>query len=129
MTAQDESHGPAVPGIAGRQIPGQPLPDHGKQEYDLNFRGGNFATPHPEFYKNTVLKDFRAPEFGKYDVLESVLPSARKRGLKTICWYEDVFRGDVPNIEKLQEKDSLSRKDVVALLGGDPIAAKKLDLG
>ncbi len=24
-------------GIAGRQIPGQPLPDHGKQEYDLNF--------------------------------------------------------------------------------------------
>ena len=27
-------------GIAGRQIPGQPLPDHGKQEYDLNFHGG-----------------------------------------------------------------------------------------
>ena len=35
-------------GIAGRQIPGQPLPDHGKQEYDLNFHGGNFATPHPQ---------------------------------------------------------------------------------
>src|SRR4051812_13012752 len=34
-------------GIAGRQIPGQPLPDHGKQEYDLDFHGGNFATPHP----------------------------------------------------------------------------------
>src|SRR5947207_6368081 len=33
-------------GIAGRQIPGQPLPDHGKQEDDLNFHGGNFATPH-----------------------------------------------------------------------------------
>ena len=32
-------------GIAGRQIPGQPLPDHGKQEYDLNFHGGNFASP------------------------------------------------------------------------------------
>ena len=36
-------------GIAGRQIPGQPLPDHGKQEYDLNFHGGNFATPHPQY--------------------------------------------------------------------------------
>jgi hypothetical protein len=24
-------------GIAGRQVPGQPLPDHGKQEYDLDF--------------------------------------------------------------------------------------------
>src|SRR5690348_9239855 len=47
-------------GIAGRQVPGQPLPDHGKQEYDLNFYGGNFATPHPQFYKNTVLKDTKA---------------------------------------------------------------------
>ena len=37
-------------GIAGRQIPGQPLPDHGKQEYDLNFHGGNFATPHPQAF-------------------------------------------------------------------------------
>ena len=44
-------------GIAGRQIPGQPLPDHGKQEYDLNFHGGNFATPHRQYYKNTVLKE------------------------------------------------------------------------
>ena len=26
-------------GIAGRQVPGQPLPDHGKQEYDTGFRG------------------------------------------------------------------------------------------
>src|SRR6202012_3487122 len=31
-------------GIAGRQIPGQPLPDHGKQEYDTGtFSGGNYA--------------------------------------------------------------------------------------
>ena len=35
-------------GIAGRQLPNQPLPDHGKQEYDTaTFRGGNYATPHP----------------------------------------------------------------------------------
>ena len=26
--------------IVGRKIPRQPLPDHGKQEYDLNFHGG-----------------------------------------------------------------------------------------
>src|SRR5436190_18202355 len=56
-------------GIAGRQIPGQPLPDHGKQEYDLNFHGGNFATPHAEYYKNTVLKDTRAPDHGDLDIL------------------------------------------------------------
>ena len=92
-------------GIAGRQIPGQPLPDHGKQEYDLNFHGGNFATPHAEFYKNTVLKETRAPDHGNLDILAEVLPAARKRGMKVICWLEDVFRTDLPNIEKLQERD------------------------
>jgi len=92
-------------GIAGRQVPGQPLPDHGKQEYDLSFHGGNYATPHPEYHKNTVLKDTRAPDHGKYDVLADVLPAAKKRGLKTICWLEDVFRSDLPNVDKLQEVD------------------------
>lgn len=92
-------------GIAGRQIPGQPLPDHGKQEYDLNFHGGNFATPHAEFYKNTVLKETRAPDHGNLDILAEVLPAAKKRGMKVICWLEDVFRTDLPNIEKLQERD------------------------
>ena len=92
-------------GIAGRQIPGQPLPDHGKQEYDLKFHGGNFATPQPEFYKNTVLKETRAPDHGNLDILAEVLPATRNRGMKVICWLEDVFRADLPNIEKLQERD------------------------
>src|SRR4026208_1662633 len=48
-------------GIAGRQVPGQPLPDHGKQEYDLDFHGGNYGTPHPQYYKNKVMKETRAP--------------------------------------------------------------------
>src|SRR5690242_12285456 len=30
-------------GIAGRQVPGQPLPDHGKQVHDLDFHGGNYG--------------------------------------------------------------------------------------
>ncbi|ABF43386.1 conserved hypothetical protein [Candidatus Koribacter versatilis Ellin345] len=92
-------------GIAGRQIHGQPLPDHGKQEYDLNFHGGNFATPHPEFYKNTVIKETRAPDHGNLDILAEVLPAAKKRGMKVICWLEDVFRTDLPNIAKVQERD------------------------
>ena len=36
-------------GIAGRQVPGQPLPDHGKQEYDTDFHGGNYARTHDNF--------------------------------------------------------------------------------
>jgi hypothetical protein len=96
-------------GIAGRQIPGQPLPDHGKREYDLNFHGGNFATPHPQYYKNTVLKETRAPDHGDLDILAEVLPAAKKRGLKVICWLEDVFRTDLPNIGKVQECDLYGR--------------------
>jgi hypothetical protein len=96
-------------GIAGRQIPGQPLPDHGKQEYDLDFHGGNFATPHPKYYKNTVIKDTRAPDHGNLDILAEVLPAAHKRGIKVICWLEDVFRTDLPNIGKVQERDLYGR--------------------
>src|ERR1041385_1645290 len=96
-------------GIAGRQIPGQPLPDHGKQEYDLNFHGGNFATPHPQYYKNTVIKETRAPDHGDLDILAQVLPAAKKRGMKVVCWLEDVFRTDLPNIQKVQERDVYRR--------------------
>src|ERR1051326_4208142 len=73
-------------GIAGRQIPGQPLPDHGKQEYDTaTFHGGNFATPHPQYYRNTALAPEKAPDLGNYDVIADVLPAAHRRGLKVIC--------------------------------------------
>ena len=73
-------------GIAGRQVPGQPLPDHGKQEYDVDFRGGCYTRLHPAFYSDTVLKNVRARDHGDYDVLEAILPAARKRGMKTVCW-------------------------------------------
>ena len=48
-------------GTGGRQIAGHPLPDHGVQEYDPQFRGGSFATIHPEFYGKTAIGNFRAP--------------------------------------------------------------------
>lgn len=92
-------------GIAGRQVPGQPLPDHGPHEYDTNtFHGGSYIRTHPQYYRDTVLTDFRAPELGDFDVLEAVLPSARKRGMKTICWFEDVWRRDVPRVAEAEEK-------------------------
>src|SRR5581483_8200150 len=92
-------------GIGGRQVPGQPLPDHGKQEYDTDFHGGNFATPHPRFYENTILKDLRAPDHGDLDIIAHVLDKAHGRGMKVYCWYEDVFSRSIPNIEKVSEVD------------------------
>src|SRR5215471_5712283 len=70
-------------GIAGRQVPGSPLPDHGKQQYDNGsgpgtFHGGSYTKIHPQYYKDTAIRSFRAPDFGDYDVLEAVIPPARK---------------------------------------------------
>src|SRR5215471_17643939 len=60
-------------GLAGRQIPGQPFPDHGSQESDeKTFHGGNYATPHAEYYRSTILKQTRAPDHGDLDILEAV---------------------------------------------------------
>jgi hypothetical protein len=92
-------------GIAGRQPRGNPLPDHGKQEYDDNYHGGNFATPHPQYYKNTSIVPQKAPDHPDYDVIADVLPRAHKRGMKVICWFEDVFRKDVAGLEKAFEID------------------------
>ncbi len=99
-------------GIAGRQVPGQPLPDHGKQEYDLDFHGGNYGTVHPQYYRDTGIKpeDTRAPDHGSLDIIADVLPRAKKRGMRTILWTEDVWRYDIPGIDKLQEVDLYGRR-------------------
>jgi len=92
-------------GIAGRQVPGQPLPDHGKQTYDVDFHGGNYGAVHPQYYRDTGIQPevTRAPDHGDLDIIAEVLPNARKRGLKTILWSEDVWRYDLPGIDKFQE--------------------------
>ena len=98
-------------GLAGRQIPGYPFPDHGAQESDAgSFHGGNYATPHPEFYRNTVLKQTRAPDHGDLDIVAAVLPEAKKRGMRIFCSVEDVFRSDVPGVKEVAEVDLEGRK-------------------
>jgi hypothetical protein len=103
-------------GLGGRQVPGQPFPDHGKQEFDeKTFHGGNYATPHPEFYRNTVLKQTRAPEHGDLDIVSAVLPGAKKRGMKLFCSIEDVFRSDVPGVKEVTEVDLQGRRTATSL--------------
>ena len=98
-------------GLAGRQIPGAPFPDHGSQESDAgSFHGGNYAIPHPEFYRNTVLKQTRAPDHGDLDIVAALLPEAKKRGMKLFCSVEDVFRSDVPGVKEVAEVDLEGRK-------------------
>ena len=101
-------------GIGGRQPRGSPLPDHGKQEYDDNFRGGNFATPHPQYYRDTSIRPEKAPDHPGYDVLADVVPAAHRRNIKVICWFEDVIAGDVPGFDKAKEVTLTGRASTFA---------------
>jgi hypothetical protein len=94
-------------GTAGRQSKEQPLPDHGKQAYDDNLRGGNFARVHPQYYRDTAVDPNRtqAPDHPDFDVLGDVIPAARKRGMKVFGLIQDHFPEDFPNVEKIQERD------------------------
>lgn len=98
-------------GLAGRQIPGQPFPDHGAQESDEKFfHGGNYATPHAEFYSKTCLNKTRAPDHGDLDILQAVLPKAKQRGMKVFCSCEDAWRSSVPGFDQVAEVDLYDRK-------------------
>lgn len=105
-------------GIAGRQVPGQPLPDHGAQEYDTkSFHGGSYAAVHPQYYSKTTFKDFRAPDLGDFDLLASVVPNARKRGVHSYCWLEDVYEPRfLANFGKVAEVDLYGRRTGEACL-------------
>jgi hypothetical protein len=96
-------------GLAGRQIPGLPLPDHGVQEYD-EVHGGSYTRIHSEYYKNSVIQDLRAPELGEFDILADVTPKARKRGMKVYCLFEEAYNPALmPNFEKIAEVDAYGR--------------------
>ena len=98
-------------GLAGRQIPGEKMPDHGSLESDVNtYHGGNYAAIRPQFYTRTVLKETRAKEHGDFDILAAVIPEAKKRGMKVFASIEDQWRSDVPGIAALREIDLYGRR-------------------
>jgi len=105
-------------GIAGRQVPGQPLPDHGAQEYDTrSFHGGSYAAVHPQYYSETTIKDFRAPDLGAFDLLAAVMPQAKARGMQSYCWLEDVYNPRlIAGFEKIAEVDAYGRRTGQACL-------------
>jgi hypothetical protein len=94
----------------GRAEPGRPFPDHGKAEYEMDWRGGNYATIHPEFYGNTVLGPAgQAPEYPGWDMLAEVLPEAKRRGLRSFAYIDESSHArqlrSYPNFLKCLEVD------------------------
>ena len=77
-------------GLAGRQIPGLPLPDHGVQQYD-EIHGGSYTKLHADFEAKSVIKNVRAPDLGDFDILADVIPKAKARGMRTYCLFEEAY--------------------------------------
>jgi hypothetical protein len=103
-------------GTGGRQVPGQPFPDHGKPEPD-QFHGGAYNRTHPQYYGKTAI----SPDYGHtdpevpvgWDFFEQVLPEAQRRGIRSYAWMEESSNSrhlhDVPNFRKALEVDVWGR--------------------
>ena len=77
------------------------------------FRGGNYAIPHMQYYKDTILtyEDMRGPEFGDKDLLALAIAAGKPRGIKTFAWIiEDNRRPDIPRWAQLYEVDFHGRR-------------------
>jgi hypothetical protein len=99
-------------GFAGRLGPGRLFPGHGElSAKGIPFHGGNFATPHAQFYTNTILNKTAAPDHNGRDVLAEVLAAARKKNMKVLAGVEDRWDKafDVPGLQECAEVDLKGR--------------------
>ncbi len=98
-------------GLSGRTWP--PV-DHGRQQPSPKFTGGYYAALHPQYYRDTLFRDrisaVRAPDTGDFDLLASVIPAARKRGIKTIPFLADQIHEEIPEFAEMSEWDLNGQK-------------------
>ncbi|TVR49820.1 MAG: hypothetical protein EA425_11355 [Puniceicoccaceae bacterium] len=103
-------------GTGGRQVPGHPLPDHGAQDYDHDWIGGNYGPGRPEYYRRTLVDPAAAaaPEHPGFPFLEEVVPKAKAREMKVYCWMEESSYGPqvrrIPGFHHCLEIDAVGRK-------------------
>ncbi len=94
-----------------------PLPDHGKPG-SPSFTGGAFYDYDPKYFRNTILTDFRAPDYGKFDVIKEVAPKAKARGMDFFAWdYNNavpMMNRNIPNYPKVTEVDIYGRRTTSA---------------
>ncbi|HEY4378830.1 MAG TPA: hypothetical protein VGN01_00700 [Acidobacteriaceae bacterium] len=97
-------------GLAGRQVRGEPLPDHGVREYD-RVQGGSFTRVHPEFYADSPIKQIRALELGEFDILADVIPKAKAAGIRTFALFERKLQPQADSQLRAGRRSGLVRKD------------------
>ncbi|HEY3838875.1 MAG TPA: hypothetical protein VGL72_20005 [Bryobacteraceae bacterium] len=90
-----------------------PLPDHGRAG-DAHFTGGAFYDYDLKFFRNTSLKDFRSPDYGKFNVTAEVAPKVKARGMDFFCWdYNNavpMMNRNIPNFTQVAEIDIYGRR-------------------
>ena len=92
-----------------RRLKADELPDHGKAAFEKDYNGGSFCDYDPKYFRNTILGDFRAPDYDGINVISEVLPKAKARGMDFICWdYNNAFpnlAARMKNASKVMEID------------------------
>jgi hypothetical protein len=90
-----------------------PLPDHGKAG-EPDFVGGAFYDYDPKYFRNTILKDFRSPDYGKFNVIADVAPKVKARGMDFFCWdYNNavpIMNRSIPGFSQVSEIDIYGRR-------------------
>ncbi|MEM7737540.1 MAG: hypothetical protein AAF267_17305 [Deinococcota bacterium] len=96
------------------------FPDHGIPE-PMALQGGAYFEPHPEYYTNTLIKDFRSkdPQMAGKDILNMVIPAAKARGIQVYVELMEPFfkyaghgsasSVNIPNMPQCLEVDCYGR--------------------
>jgi hypothetical protein len=100
-------------------------PDHGVPE-PFAMRGGAYFDPDPRYYSQTFIKEYKAtdPEMAGRDVLQMVIPEARKRGLQVFIELMEPFfkyagHGSVNNVG-IPNLPQCLEADVYGRIGSEP---------
>ena len=95
---------------------GTTLPDHGipLAPGSTDITGGAFYDYDAKYFQNTILKDFRAAGYGKFNVIEQVAPKVKARGMDFIAWDLNnpsvTLARVIPNYAEVAEVDMDGRR-------------------
>jgi hypothetical protein len=95
---------------------GPSMPDHGVPLAAgvSDVTAGAFYDYDPKYFQNTMLKDFRAGGYGKFNVIEQVAPKVKARGMDFVAWDlnnpSPTLNRSAPNYAEVGEVDLNGRK-------------------
>jgi hypothetical protein len=100
-------------------------PDHGIPE-PFAMKGGAYFDPDPRYYRTTFIDDYKARdvEMEGVNILETVIPAARARGMKVFIELMEPFfkyagHGSVNNVA-IPNLPQVLEVDVYGRMGGEP---------